>query len=103
VNAFLVTALTRVMRTAVPVPTVTSGCLLILIFLTPGCLSILMFLTPLAEVCVCYFVLLNRYWGIVTVPGSIHYGIRLGVCVLLCFVSPVLGNRYGAGVNSFRQ
>jgi len=27
-------------------------------------------------VCVCCFVLLNRYWGIVTVPGSIHYGSR---------------------------
>jgi len=22
-------------------------------------------------VCVCWFVLLNRYWGIVTVPGSV--------------------------------
>ena len=29
-------------------------------------------------VCVCCFVLLNRYWGIVTVPGSIPYGIDLG-------------------------
>ena len=29
--------------------------------------------------CVCCFVLLNWYWGIVTVPGSIHYGIRPGV------------------------
>ena len=28
---------------------------------------------------VCYFVLLNRYWGIVTVPGSIPYGSRPGV------------------------
>ena len=25
------------------------------------------------------------------------------VCVLLCFVDPILGNRYGPGVNSFRQ
>jgi len=31
------------------------------------------------RVCVCCFVLLNRYWGIVTVPGSIHYGSRPGV------------------------
>ena len=31
------------------------------------------------EVCVCCFVLLNRYWGIVTVPGSIPYGSRPGV------------------------
>ena len=30
-------------------------------------------------VCVCYFVLLYRYWGIVTFPGSIPYGSRLGV------------------------
>ena len=30
-------------------------------------------------VCVCCFVLLNRYWGIVTVPGSIPYGSRPGV------------------------
>ena len=29
--------------------------------------------------CVCCFVLLNRYWGIVTVPGSIPYGSRPGV------------------------
>jgi len=28
---------------------------------------------------VCCFVLLNRYWGIVTVPGSIPYGCRPGV------------------------
>ena len=28
---------------------------------------------------VCCFVLLNRYWGIVTVPGSIPYGSRPGV------------------------
>ena len=27
----------------------------------------------------CCFVLLNRYWGIVTVPGSIPYGSRPGV------------------------
>ena len=26
--------------------------------------------------CVCCFVLLYRYWGIVTVPGSIPYGSR---------------------------
>jgi len=26
--------------------------------------------TILAKGCVCFFVLLNRYWGIVTVPGS---------------------------------
>jgi len=30
-------------------------------------------------VCVCCFVLLYRYWGIVTVPGSIPYGSRPGV------------------------
>ena len=24
-------------------------------------------------------------------------------CVLLCFIKPILGNRYGPGVNSFRQ
>ena len=30
-------------------------------------------------VCVCCFVLLNRYWGVVTVPGSIYYGSRPGV------------------------
>jgi len=29
--------------------------------------------------CVCCFVLLYRYWGIVTVPGSIPYGSRPGV------------------------
>ena len=28
---------------------------------------------------VCFFVLLNRYWGIVTVPGSIPYSSRPGV------------------------
>ena len=31
------------------------------------------------QLCVCCFVLLNRYWGIVTVPGSIPYGSRRGV------------------------
>jgi len=37
--------------------------------------------TPCVRVCVCVccFVLLNRYWGIVTVPGSIPYGSRPGV------------------------
>ena len=25
------------------------------------------------------------------------------VCVLLCFIIPILGNRYGPGVNSLRQ
>ena len=25
------------------------------------------------------------------------------VCVLLCFVDPILGNRYGPGVSSFRH
>ena len=29
--------------------------------------------------CVCCFVVLYRYWGIVTVPGSIPYGSRPGV------------------------
>ena len=32
-----------------------------------------------AGVCVCCFVLLYRYWGIVTVPGSLPYGSRPGV------------------------
>jgi len=31
------------------------------------------------SLCVCCFVLLNRYWGIVTVPVSISYGSRPGV------------------------
>ena len=35
--------------------------------------------TGSSAVCVCYFVLLNRYWGIVTVPGSIPYGSTPGV------------------------
>ena len=30
------------------------------------------------SVCVCYFVLLNRYWGIVTVPGSFLKAVDLG-------------------------
>ena len=28
---------------------------------------------------------------------------RMCVCVLFCFVDPILGNRYGPGVNSFRH
>jgi len=64
-----------------------------------------------------------NYWrnGNVAVPGLFIYscGKRGGnylewrkaggklfrecVCVLLCFVDPILGNRYGPGVNSFRQ
>ena len=27
----------------------------------------------------------------------------LSVCVLLCFIKPILGNRYGPGVNSLQQ
>ena len=41
--------------------------------------------------CVCCFVLLTRYWVCVC------------VCVLLCFVDPILGNRYGPGVSAFRH
>jgi len=48
--------------------------------------------------CVCYFVLLTRYWGIVTVAGSFLYQGTWGVCVLLCFINPILGDRYGPGV-----
>jgi len=29
--------------------------------------------------------------------------LRTVVCVLLCFIIPILGNRYGPGVNSLRQ
>ena len=29
--------------------------------------------------------------------------LKLGVCVLLCFITPILGNRCGPGVNSLRQ
>ena len=34
---------------------------------------------PLNMGCVCYFVLSYRYWGIVTVPGSVPYGSRPGM------------------------
>ena len=37
------------------------------------------------KVCVCCFVLLYRYWGIVTVPGSIPYG----VCVALFYYTDI--------------
>ena len=29
--------------------------------------------------------------------------VRSSVCVLLCFIKPILGNRYGPGVNSLRE
>ena len=32
-----------------------------------------------------------------------HNKMRMFTCVLLCFIIPILGNRYGPGVNSLRQ
>jgi len=42
---------------------------------------------------VCCFVLLNRYWGINERSGGFFT-----TCVLLCFIKPILGNRYGPGI-----
>ena len=46
------------------------------LYCTPLCI-------PPASVCVALF-LLNRYWGIVPVPGSFPSGRRPGVCVCVC-------------------
>ena len=34
---------------------------------------------------------------------TVFFPLSCGVCVLLCFIIPILGNRYGPGVNSLRQ
>ena len=49
--------------------------------------------------CVCYFAVLTRYWGFVTVPGSLVSTL----CVLLCFINPILGNHYGPGFIPFQS
>ena len=42
-------------------------------------------------------------WKPLRIPSAITPRSTPPVCVLLCFVGPVLGNRYSPGVNSFRQ
>ena len=49
-------------------------------------------------VCVCCFVLLYRYWGIVTVPGSIPYGSPLTGSLELGSSTPNATNFFLSGV-----
>jgi len=43
-------------------------------------------------------------WSALLVVRKLRFSPKgVCVCVLLCFIIPILGNRYGPGVNSLRQ
>ena len=56
------------------------------------------------RVYVCTFVCrLFQFFLILEFYNFFNSRVFIKECVLLCFVKPILGNRYGPGVNSLRQ